>query len=87
MIKEIIAVCTVLVLSNAMKAFDVFYVITSGSFGPGNVNLVPLGYMYTTSFRGNDFGRGSVISLCVIIVVEIASMFVYLRVFRKNANY
>lgn len=86
MIKEIIAVCTVLVLSNAMKAFDVFYVITSGSFGPGNVNLVPLGYMYTTSFRGNDFGRGSVMALCVMIVGALASMFVYFRGFRKNAK-
>lgn len=86
MVKEIIAVCTILVLSNAMKAFDVFYVITSGSFGPGNANLVPLGYMYTTSFRGNDFGRGSVMALCVMLVGALASVFIYFRGFKKNAE-
>ena len=84
MIKEIIAVCTIMVLSNAMKVFDVFYVITSGSFGPGNANLVPMGYMYITSFRGNDFGRGSVMALCVMIIGAIASIFIYFRGFNKK---
>lgn len=51
MMKEILAVATILVLSNSMKAFDVFYVITSGTFGPGEANMVPMGYMYITSFR------------------------------------
>lgn len=86
MMKEIIAVCMILVLSNAMKVFDVFYVITSGSFGPGNVNLVPMGYMYITSFRGNDFGRGSVMALCVMVVGALASVFIYFRGFRKEGR-
>lgn len=84
MIKEIIAVCTIMVLSNAMKVFDVFYVITSGSFGPGNANLIPMGYMYITSFRGNDFGRGSVMALCVMIVGAVSSVFIYFRGFNKE---
>lgn len=84
MMKEILAVCTILVLSNSMKVFDVFYVITSGSFGPGNVNLIPMGYMYTTSFRGNDFGRGSVMALCVMVVGAAVSMLIYFRGFNKK---
>ncbi len=84
MIKEIIAVCTTMILANSMKVFDVFFVVTSGSFGPGNANLVPMGYMYNVSFRGNDFGRGSVIALCVMIVGAIASVFIYFRGFNKE---
>lgn len=86
MMKEIIAVCMILVLSNSMKVFDVFYVITSGSFGPGNVNLVPMGYMYITSFRGNDFGRGSVMALCVMVVGAVVSVFIYFRGFNKKGG-
>ena len=82
MMKEILAVATILVLSNSMKAFDVFYVITSGTFAPGEANMVPMGYMYITSFRGNDFGRGSVMALFVMLVGAIASVFVYFKGFQ-----
>lgn len=84
MIKEIIGVCLIMVLSNAMKTFDLIYVITNGTFGPGEVNMVPMGMMYITSFRGNDFGRGSVIAVFVMVVGAIVSGLIYFRGFKKE---
>lgn len=84
MIKEIIAVCTILVLSNSMKAFDVFFVITGGTFGPGEATMVPMGMMYITSFRGNDFGRGSVMALFVMVLGALISISIYFKGFSKK---
>lgn len=86
MMKEIIAVAMVMVLSNSVKVFDVFYVITSGSFGPGEANMIPMGYMYITSFRGNDFGRGSVMALFIMVIGAILSICVYFKGFQKKGD-
>lgn len=86
LLKDVIGVCAVLIITNSMKTFEVFYVITSGSFGPGDANMVPMGLMYNTAFQGNDFGRGSVMALTIMIIGAVISGFVYFRGFNQNEN-
>lgn len=84
MIKSIIGVCTILVVTNTMKSFDLIYVLTNGSFGPGDVNQVPTGYMYITSFIGYNFGNGSVIAVFIMVLGAVISSAMYLQSFKNN---
>lgn len=86
MIKDVFGVCMIMVLSNSMKVFDTFYVITGGSFGPGDANMVPMGYMYNLSFRGNDFGRGCVAALFIMLVGALISGVIYFRGFNSKGE-
>ena len=84
MIREIIAVCAIMVLANSMKVFDIFFVITSATFGPGDANLVPMGLMYKTAFQGYNFGRGSVIALTVMVLGGVLSGITYFKGFGRK---
>jgi raffinose/stachyose/melibiose transport system permease protein len=84
MIWNIIGVCTVLIITNTMKTFDLPYVLTGGSFGPGDVNQVPAGYMYINSFIGDKFGIGSAVAVFIMITSAVISFFAYLNIFRSK---
>jgi len=85
MIKNVMGVCSVLALSGAMKTFDVFFIMTNGSFGPNNMNMIPMGLMYNMSFQRSDFGRASVIALFVMVTGAVLSAFVYFKGFKDEA--
>lgn len=78
-LKNIIGVCTVLIVTNTMKSFDLVYVLTSGSFGPGDINQIPTGLMYITSFIGENFGNGSVIAVFIMVTGGLISSALYFR--------
>jgi ABC-type sugar transport systems, permease components len=84
LIKEIIGVCVVLILTQSMKTFDILYVMTSGTFGPNNVNQVPVGLMYYTSFVENNFGQGSAISTLVLLFGVLISSVIYIKGFQQK---
>lgn len=66
MIKNTIAVCIVLCVSGNMKAFDNIYVMTAG--GPGNSSMVMAMYGYTVSFKQQNMGYGSAISVGIFVL-------------------
>ncbi len=80
-IKPIIGVCSILIVTNTMKSFDLIYVLTNGSFGPGDINQVPTGLMYITSFIGDNFGHGSVIATFIMVIGGIISSLLYFKSF------
>lgn len=84
LIWEIIGICVVLILTTTIKTFDLIYVLTSGSFGPADMNQVPVGYMYYTSFIGDNFGNGSAIATLVTVAGVVLSSIVYLKGFQEK---
>jgi glucose/mannose transport system permease protein len=49
--------------------FDLFYVMTGS--GSGFVTDVPSIYMYETTFRASEYGRGAAISLVMLVMVAV----------------
>lgn len=66
MIKNTIAVCIVLCVSGNMKAFDNIYVMTAG--GPGDASMVMAMYGYSVSFKQQNMGYGSAISVGIFVL-------------------
>ena len=54
-----------MVLTGALRGFDIPFVLTNG--GPGNVSELMSTYMYKKAFAGNQFGYGSTIAVFMII--------------------
>ncbi|HEY5587177.1 MAG TPA: sugar ABC transporter permease [Ruminiclostridium sp.] len=86
LVREMIGVCIVLIMTQTMKTFDLIYVLTSGTFGPNDINQVPIGLMYYKSFIGDNFGNGSAISTLVLIFGVTISAIVYMKVFKENTS-
>ncbi|PHV69979.1 hypothetical protein CS063_12590 [Sporanaerobium hydrogeniformans] len=84
MTKDIIGICAILIVTNTMKSFDLIYVLTNGSFGPGDINQVPTGLMYITSFIGENFGNGSVIAVFIMIMGGLLSSMLYFKSFQEE---
>ena len=53
----------------SLKMFDLFYVMTGS--GSGFVTDVPSIYMYETTFRASEYGRGAAISLVMLVMVAV----------------
>lgn len=65
-IKNFMNICLILCITGSLKAFDHSWVMTKG--GPG-VRSSYLGvYMYKTSFVNSDFGKGSTITVTIVII-------------------
>lgn len=84
--RDVFGVCVVLIITTTMKTFDIIYVMTSGTFGPADINQVPVGYMYYSAFVGDNFGNGSAIAVLVMLSGIIISSTLYLKVFMKNED-
>jgi len=83
---DVIGICIVLVTANIMKAFDLVYVLTSGSFGPSDINQIPVGLIYYKSFISDQFGQGSALSTIVMILGISLSAVMYFKIFQKADN-
>jgi raffinose/stachyose/melibiose transport system permease protein len=81
---DVIGICAILVITQVMKSFDLIYVLTSGTFGPADVNQVPIGVMYYKSFIADNFGQGSAISTLIMFLGVSLSSVIYLKVFQKK---
>jgi raffinose/stachyose/melibiose transport system permease protein len=84
LIWDVIGVCVVLLITRIMRTFDLIYVLTSGTFGPVDVNQVPIGFMYYRSFIQGLFGNGSAIAVIVLLSGSLLSSVVYHRGFRSK---
>lgn len=66
LIRNTIMVCVTLCIAGNMKAFDHIYTMTKG--GPGTASNVMAMYAYDTSFKYNQMGYGSAISIGILIL-------------------
>ncbi len=66
LIKNTLLVCVTLCVAGNMKAFDHIFVMTKG--GPGNSSMVMALYGYTVSFKQQNMGYGSAISIGIFVL-------------------
>lgn len=65
MIKEVLLLTLTMVLTGALRGFDIPFILTNG--GPGNVSELMSTYMYKKAFGSNQFGYGSAIAVFIIV--------------------
>lgn len=65
MIKEVLLLTLTMVLTGALRGFDIPYILTNG--GPGNVSELMSTYMYKRAFGSNQYGYGSAIAVFIIV--------------------
>lgn len=79
MMSSTIAVVATTMIINALKAFDIIYVMTNGNFGTD----VIANRMYKEMFNFNHFGRASAIAVVLLLAI-IPVMLVNIRRFREQ---
>ncbi len=72
LIKNTLLVCVTLCIAGNMKAFDHIVVMTKG--GPGNASMVMALWGYTISFKQQNMGYGSAISIGIFVLSLIVIM-------------
>ena len=82
MIKPIFLLTFTMVVTGALRGFDIPYNLTNG--GPGNVTELLSTYMYKKSFGANNFGLGSAISV-FIVIESLISVGILNRLFRDDS--
>ncbi len=75
-LRTTITIVVILSLINSLKAFDIVYGMTGG--GPAQATQMLAMWAYTQAMQLGDFGRGSAISV-VLLVVTLAIVIPYLR--------
>lgn len=83
MIKPILLLTLTMVMTGALRGFDIPYNLTNG--GPGNVTELLSTYMYKKAFGANKFGMGSAIAV-FIILESMLVVFVLQQVFKDRDN-
>lgn len=78
-----IAIVVVLAIINSLKAFDIIYGLTGG--GPAQATQMLALWAFTQSMQIFDFGRGSAISV-VLLLVTLAVVLPYMRWARSRAG-
>ena len=81
MITPIFLLTFTMVVTGALRGFDIPYTLTNG--GPGNTTEVLSTYMYKKAFGSNQFGYGSAISV-FIVVESLISVGILRRIFRSD---
>jgi len=72
MMRETIAITTVLVVTNAIKIFELVYQLTGG--GPVHRSEVLVSYMYFITFSGQQYGKGMALAVMITILGAAVSM-------------
>jgi raffinose/stachyose/melibiose transport system permease protein len=75
-LRSSITIVVILSLINSLKAFDIVYGMTGG--GPAQSTQMMAMWAYTQAMQMGDFGRGSAISV-VLLLVTVAIVIPYLR--------
>ncbi|WP_122643212.1 carbohydrate ABC transporter permease [Luxibacter massiliensis] len=81
MLKETIAINTVLIVTGCFKVFELVYQLTNGS--PNHMSEVLTTYMYNTTFISSKYGYGMSIAVFTCAVTMSITL-VYLRILRKK---
>ncbi|MEW5816323.1 MAG: sugar ABC transporter permease [Spirochaetota bacterium] len=76
-----IAVLLILQTMEALRTFDIIWIITGG--GPGTATSVIAWLTYNAAFREFDFGQGAALSF-VITILTLGFSFLYIRLLRTN---
>ena len=79
--KSITLMCSVLIISGCFKAFEHSYIMTWG--GPGYASSFLGVYMYTETFVKGKYGKGSAISM-VILILSLLFTFVVQTLFGEK---
>jgi raffinose/stachyose/melibiose transport system permease protein len=66
LIWEVVVTSIILVISNTMRVFDTFYVITNG--GPADSSQLLSTYMYQQSIISNNQGYGCTIAVMIVLI-------------------
>lgn len=72
----------VMATTNALRGFDIPYLLTNG--GPGESSELLTTYMYKTAFAHTDFGYASALSVAIVVECLIAVALILLMVRRKG---
>jgi len=80
MLRPATAVVVALSIINALKGFDILYIMTGG--GPFHSSNTLAFFMYEESFRKYRMGYGSAISVVLFLIILLI-MYVYFRQLRK----
>jgi len=68
----------------SLKIFDLVYTMTGT--GPAFATDIPAIYMFETTFRGNHYANGAVISMIMLAMVAVVIVPYLISVFRKEAK-
>ncbi len=66
----------------SLKIFDLVFTMTGS--GPAFATDVPAIYMFETTFRGNNYGEGAVISIVMLLMVAVVIVPYLASTFRKE---
>lgn len=84
MIKPILLLTLTMVMTGALRGFDIPFILTNG--GPGNVTELLSTYMYKKAFGANQFGYGSAVAV-FIIVESMMVVFILQKLFAEREPY
>lgn len=71
LLRPVLLLILVVRLTDAIRVFDIVYIMTQG--GPGNSTEVLSSYIYKQTFNNLQFGQGSAASFIVMIIVVLIS--------------
>ena len=81
MLKETFVINGVLMITGALKIFELVYQLTGG--GPNHLSDVLVSYMYYVVFTSSQYGYGMAIAV-FILAVSILGSFLYIRSAQRN---
>lgn len=81
MIRENIGSMIILILTSALKIYELVYTLTGG--GPNHASETIISYMYTTTFTAQTYGYGMCIGMAQFVIAVIITL-VSLRITRKG---
>ncbi len=80
LLRPSLALCTILIITGSLLAFDQFYILTKG--GPDNSTITLVQLMYNVAFQGqNNLGLAAALSIIVLLALVVinAAQFFGLR--------
>ncbi len=83
LIVPILKIDTVLVATGSLRIFDIVFVMTGG--GPNHASEVIATHMYTRAFKGMQFGYGSAMSVILMLMCIMVTIFIN-GAFKKAEN-
>ena len=83
LLKETIIINMVLMITGALKIFEIVYQLTNGE--PNHLSDVVVTYMYYITFKRMKYGEGMAIAM-VILIISVIISFAYIRNARKKLD-
>ena len=72
MLRENIGSMVILILTSALKIYELVYVLTGG--GPNHASETIISYMYTTTFTAQTYGYGMCIGMAEFVLAVIITL-------------